>query len=106
MFNYLDLGGGGDYICTQSGEEKYSEGPLFHTLTGRLGHPVWIQTKMPVLIIKLINSKSRGKLKRRFCVVCSDKVPGPLNGTAEHHAEDHPKDLWRGGDRNTGYKPH
>ena len=21
------------------------------------------------------------------------KVSGPLNGTAEHHAEDHPKDL-------------
>lgn len=25
----------------------------------------------------------------------SDKVSGPLNGTAEHHAEDHPEDLWR-----------
>ena len=23
----------------------------------------------------------------------SDKVPGLLNSTAEHHAEDHPKDL-------------
>lgn len=41
-----------------------------------------------------------------FCGgVCSDKVSGPLYGTAEHHAEDHPKDLWRGGDRNTGSKP-
>lgn len=27
----------------------------------------------------------------------SDIVPGPLNGTAEHHTEDHPKDLWRDG---------
>lgn len=38
-----------------------------------------------------------------FCG-CSDKVPGPLDGAAEHHAEDHPEDLWRGGDRNTGFK--
>lgn len=36
-----------------------------------------------------------------FCG-CSDKVPGPLDGAAEHHAEDHPEDLWRGGDGNTG----
>lgn len=26
----------------------------------------------------------------------SDVVPGPLDGTAEHHAEDHPKDLYGG----------
>lgn len=29
----------------------------------------------------------------RSWVVGLDKVPGPLDGTAEHHAEDHPKDL-------------
>lgn len=29
----------------------------------------------------------------RSWVEGSDKVPGPLDGTAEHHAEDHPKDL-------------
>lgn len=32
----------------------------------------------------------------------SDVVPGPLDGTAEHHAKDHPKDLCRGGDRRDG----
>lgn len=26
-------------------------------------------------------------------VVVSHKVPGPFDGTAQHHAEDHPKDL-------------
>lgn len=43
-------------------------------------------------------------------VFCSDEVPGPLNGTAEHHAEDHPEDLRRGrgggGEEYTGLKPH
>lgn len=28
----------------------------------------------------------------------SDIVPGPFDGTAEHHAKDHAKDLCRGGD--------
>lgn len=31
-----------------------------------------------------------------------DIISRPLNGTAENHAEDHPKDLWRDeGCRNT-----
>lgn len=31
----------------------------------------------------------------------SDEVPGPLDGTAEHHAEDHPKDLQVGKRKST-----
>lgn len=34
-------------------------------------------------------------------VVGSDEVPGPLDGTAEHHAEDHPKDLQVGKRKST-----
>lgn len=65
---------------------------------------------MAVLIVKQLNSKAevtleevfgfelRGGGRRRRWLVGSDKVPGPLDGTAEHHAEDHPKDL-QGGKR-------
>lgn len=56
---------------------------------------------MAVLIVKQLNSKAEVTLedvfelggRRRRWLVGSHEVPGPFDGAAEHHAEDHPKDL-------------
>lgn len=70
-------------------EKKRVEVPYAH----RCGHPVWTPTvsyQTAVMTIKRIES-----VKGEVVTVCSDEVPGPLDGTAEHHAEDHAEDLRR-----------